>query len=98
MARTSRSPTTAPPTGGRRTDAWSLSSRRVRDFGIPTVMMIRGFVATAATALCLLAGSAHADPKSEIAAKSKQAMESYDLMDYEAAKKLLNQALATSKK
>ncbi len=61
-------------------------------------MMMRGFVATAATALCLLAAPAFADPKSEIAAKSKQAMESYDLMDYEAAKKLLNQALATSKK
>jgi tetratricopeptide (TPR) repeat protein len=61
-------------------------------------MMIRGFVAAAATALCLVAGLAHADPKSDIAAKSKQAMESYDLMDYEAAKKLLNQALATAKK
>ena len=61
-------------------------------------MMMRGFVATAATAFCLLVGTAHADPKGEINAKSKQAMESYDLMDYEAAKKLLNQALAVSKK
>ncbi len=61
-------------------------------------MMMRGFVATTATALCLLVGLARADPKGEIAAKSKQAMESYDLMDYDAAKKLLNQALATAKK
>ena len=59
---------------------------------------MRGFVATAATALCLLAGSALADPKADIQAKSKAAMESYDLMDYEAAKKQLNQALAISKK
>ena len=61
-------------------------------------MMMRGFVATAATALCLVAGSALADPKADIQAKSKHAMESYDLMDYEAAKKQLNQALAISKK
>src|SRR5258707_1625348 len=41
---------------------------------------------------------AAADPKSDIAQKAKEAMESYDLMDYEAARKLLNQALATTKK
>jgi hypothetical protein len=42
--------------------------------------------------------SAHADPKGDIQAKSKEAMESYDLMDYDAAKKLLGQALQTAKK
>jgi len=41
---------------------------------------------------------AFADPKGDISAKSKEAMESYDLMDYDAAKKSLNQALAISKK
>lgn len=45
-----------------------------------------------------LVRSAHAGPKDDIAAKSTQAMESYDLMDYDAAKKLLNQALAIAKK
>ena len=42
--------------------------------------------------------SAVAGPKEDIQAKSKEAMENYDLMDYDAAKKLLNQALATAKK
>jgi hypothetical protein len=42
--------------------------------------------------------TADADPKSDIQAKSKAAMESYDLMDYDAAKKLLNQALGMAKK
>ncbi len=49
----------------------------------------------------LVVGSAapvFADPKGDISAKSKEAMESYDLMDYDAAKKSLNQALAISKK
>jgi len=41
---------------------------------------------------------AFADPKGDITAKSKEAMESYDLMDYDAAKKSLNQALAIAKK
>lgn len=45
-----------------------------------------------------LAAPAHADPKSEIATKSKAAMVSYDSMDYEAARRLLNQALAIAKK
>jgi hypothetical protein len=42
--------------------------------------------------------SAAADPKAEIAQKSKDAMESYDLMDYEAARKLLAQALTLAKR
>lgn len=41
---------------------------------------------------------AHADAKGDIAGKSKEAMENYDMMDYGAAKKLLNQALAQAKK
>lgn len=45
-----------------------------------------------------IAGTAHADPKGDIEKKIKAAMESYDLMDYDAAKKSLNQALAAAKK
>src|SRR5436305_9540353 len=49
--------------------------------------------------VCLCAaGVAHADPKADIEKKIKAAMESYDLMDYDAAKKSLNQALAAAKK
>lgn len=45
-----------------------------------------------------LARVALADPKGEITQKSKEAMESYDLMDYDAAKKSLASAVATAKK
>jgi hypothetical protein len=45
-----------------------------------------------------LAAPAHADPKAEVAAKTRAAMASYDSMDYEAARRLLNQALAIAKK
>jgi hypothetical protein len=41
---------------------------------------------------------AAADPKADIASKSKEAMSSYDMMEYDAAKKLLGQALAIAKK
>ncbi len=44
------------------------------------------------------ASLAFADAKGDINAKSKEAMENYDLMEYDAAKKLLNQALAIAKK
>jgi hypothetical protein len=49
---------------------------------------------------CLLVGGgvAHADAKGDIEKKIKAAMESYDMMDYDAAKKSLNQALAAAKK
>jgi hypothetical protein len=53
--------------------------------------MIAGFI------LCL-AVVAHADPRAEIAAKTRAAMASYDLMDYAAARRLLNQALAIAKR
>src|ERR1700753_4489485 len=49
---------------------------------------------------CILgcAATAHADPRSEIAAKSRAAMSAYDSMHYEAARKLLTQALAIAKR
>jgi len=48
--------------------------------------------------LWCLPAPAHADPRSEIAAKTSAAMASYDAMDYETARRLLNQALAIAKK
>ncbi|HSN28969.1 MAG TPA: tetratricopeptide repeat protein, partial [Kofleriaceae bacterium] len=41
---------------------------------------------------------AHADGRGDVEKKIKEAMEQYDLMDYDAAKKLLNQALQSAKK
>ncbi|CAN5861505.1 hypothetical protein BH11MYX3_BH11MYX3_07650 [soil metagenome] len=49
-------------------------------------------------AVLVASATAHADSKGDITSKSKEAMENYDLMDYDAAKKLLNQALAAAKK
>jgi hypothetical protein len=49
-------------------------------------------------AVLAIGASAWADPKADITSKTKEAMENYDLMDYEAAKKSLNPALATAKK
>lgn len=57
--------------------------------------------AAAAAAIVVVLGLARpafADAKRDIATKTKEAMENYDLMDYDAAKKLLNQALAIAKK
>ncbi|MBL9019329.1 MAG: hypothetical protein JNL83_34395 [Myxococcales bacterium] len=51
-----------------------------------------------AAVLAFGASSAWADPKSDITSKTKEAMENYDLMDYDAAKKSLTQALAMAKK
>lgn len=51
-----------------------------------------------AAVLAIGASSAWADPKADVSSKTKEAMENYDLMDYDAAKKALNQALATAKK
>lgn len=63
-------------------------------------MGTRSLVAWAAvlTVAVGLARTAAADPKGDIAQKTKEAMESYDLMDYEAARKLLNQAVLIAKK
>jgi len=58
----------------------------------------RSFFASVLVLSMGLYGAAHADPKSDIQAKSKEAMENYDLMDYDAAKKQLTQALAIAKK
>ena len=44
-------------------------------------------VVSQAVALLLAAGVAHADPKGDADKTAKAAMESYDLMDYDAAKK-----------
>jgi hypothetical protein len=44
------------------------------------------------------AAPAHADPKADVSAKARAAMASYDSMDYEAARRLLNQALAIAKR
>lgn len=63
-------------------------------------MGTRSFARGIAVLLVMLCASslAFADPKGDINAKSKEAMENYDLMEYDAAKKLLNQALAIAKK
>lgn len=60
-------------------------------------MRVRCFVATLAILFGFF-GTAHASPKGDIQTKIKEAMENYDLMDYDAAKKLLQQALAIAKK
>ena len=52
-------------------------------------------------ALLVVAGmvaTAGADPKADIQAKTREAMESYDLMDYDAAKKSLTAAIGAAKK
>jgi Tetratricopeptide repeat len=61
-------------------------------------MQMRCAVLVIAGILGCLAAPAHADPRADIAAKAKAAMASYDAMDYEAARKLLNQALAIAKR
>lgn len=59
-------------------------------------MRARCFVAT--LVILFGFGTAHANPKGDVQTKIKEAMENYDLMDYDAAKKLLTQALALAKK
>src|ERR1043165_4511140 len=61
-------------------------------------MRARCAAAVIAGILGCLAAPASADPRSEIAAKTRAAMASYDSMDYLAARRLLNQALAIAKK
>ena len=58
---------------------------------------MRCSIAVILGAICF-AAPAHADPRSDIAAKARAAMASYDAMDYDAARKLLNQALAIAKR
>ena len=60
---------------------------------------MRGFRLVAPiAALLLFAGPAHADPKGDVNAKIKAAMEAYDSFDYDGAKKQLTAALAQAKK
>src|SRR5262245_26598414 len=59
---------------------------------------MRGSSLVAVIAILFGFGIADASPKSDIQTKIKEAMENYDLMDYDAAKKLLNQALQIAKK
>ena len=63
-------------------------------------MLLRSSLAAVAAlgVLWCLAAPAHADPRSDIAAKTRAAMASYDAMDYDAARKQLNQALAIAKR
>jgi hypothetical protein len=64
-------------------------------------MRARSLVAAAATLILIVLGTtriAAADPRAEVAKKIKAAMDSYDMMDYDAARKLLNQALAVAKR
>ena len=63
----------------------------------------RRLLVAVAAAVALLVGlaterTAHADPKKDIAVKIKEAMENFDLLEYEEARKLLNQALSIAKK
>jgi hypothetical protein len=60
-------------------------------------MRTRCLAVIAGLVMCL-AAPAVADPKAEIAAKTRAAMASYDSMEYEVARRLLNQALAIAKK
>jgi hypothetical protein len=60
-------------------------------------MRVRSLAAFIAVIFVRLS-TVHADPKADIQKKMKEAMESYDLMDYDASKKALNQALQTAKK
>lgn len=63
-------------------------------------MRVRSLVALAATLLIGLgvARTAKADPKSDVAKELKQAMSSYDSMDYDAAKRTLKHAIETAKR
>ncbi|HEY4180666.1 MAG TPA: hypothetical protein VGM90_27665 [Kofleriaceae bacterium] len=54
--------------------------------------------AWAAAAVLFIAAPAFASPKSDVSAKTKEAMENYDSMDYSAARKQLDAALAVAKK
>jgi hypothetical protein len=61
-------------------------------------MRTRCFAVVIAGILGCLAVPARAEPRAEIASKTRAAMASYDAMDYETARKLLHQALAIAKK
>src|SRR5258706_4476040 len=106
MVSPSRSPTTAPRRGAPRTAASSSSLLLARPGFFGTTPSMRGIrsplvVVMAVLALVALVGAprpAHADVKKDIEQKIKQAMESYDLFEYEEARKTLNTALTLAKK
>jgi len=63
----------------------------------------RTLVAAAAAVVLMVLGlaaerTAHAEPRKDIQQKIKEAMENFDLLEYEEARKLLNQALTIAKK
>src|SRR4051812_17846 len=60
-------------------------------------MRTRCHVAVSLGVIGCLAAPVHADPRTDIVARTRQAMAFYDAMDYEAARRLLNQALAIAK-
>ncbi|HET7501468.1 MAG TPA: tetratricopeptide repeat protein [Kofleriaceae bacterium] len=66
--------------------------------GRPAARLALRIVAVLVALLAGLARPAHADPRAEVAAKARAAMASYDAMDYDLARRLLNQALAIAKK
>jgi cytochrome c-type biogenesis protein CcmH/NrfG len=59
---------------------------------------MRGCSFIAVIAILFGFGVADASPKTDVDKNIKEAMENYDLMDYDAARKSLNQALAIAKK
>src|SRR3954452_15699593 len=60
-------------------------------------MRMRCQVAVILGVIGCLAAPVRADPRSDIVARTRQAMASYDAMDYEAARRPLNQVLAVAK-
>jgi hypothetical protein len=63
-----------------------------------TARRIAALATTCVLALVVSPRVVHADAKADVQAKAKAAMDSYDTMDYDAAKKLLGQAIALAKK
>ncbi|HEU4735089.1 MAG TPA: tetratricopeptide repeat protein [Kofleriaceae bacterium] len=61
-------------------------------------MPLRWCTAVLLGAIWCVAAPAHADPRADIAARTRAAMASYDALDYDAARRLLNQALAIAKR
>lgn len=66
--------------------------------GIRSPLVLVTVVLAALVALAGAPRPVHADPKKDIEAKIKEAMDSYDQFEYEEARKLLNTALTLAKK
>jgi hypothetical protein len=65
--------------------------------GIRRIPVVAAVLAVLFVLGALAPRTAHADPKKDIQTKIKEAMENYDLLEYEEARKLLNQALTIAK-